>query len=60
MFKEMFGKIEPGMCRLSMNGNIAVKTSAGFKTYSMKTGRLMNCDQFVFNVGPAGELRKSF
>ena len=47
----MFGKVAPGMCRLSMNGGIAVKTSNGYKTYNMKTGRLTNCDSFVFNIG---------
>ena len=47
----MFGKIAPGMCRLSMSGGIAVKTSNGYKSYNMKTGRLTNCDSFVFNIG---------
>ena len=47
----LFGKIAPGMCRLSMNGNIAVKTSTGYKSYNVKTGRLVNCNQFVFNIG---------
>ena len=47
----MFGKIAPGMCRLSMNGDIAVKTSNGYKTYNMKTGRLVNCSNFVFDIG---------
>ena len=46
----MFGKIAPGMCRLSMSGGIAVKTSNGYKSYNMKTGRLTNCDSFVFNA----------
>lgn len=47
----MFGKIAPGMCRLSMGGGIAVKTSNGYKSYDMKTGRLINCNNFVFNIG---------
>ena len=47
----MFGKIAPGMCRLSMNGDIAVKTSNGYKTYNTKTGRLVNCSNFVFDIG---------
>ena len=47
----MFGKIAPGMCRLSMNGEIAVKTSNGYKTYNTKTGRLTNCSNFVFDIG---------
>ena len=47
----MFGKIAYGMCRLGMNGEIAVKTSNGYKTYNMKTGRLVNCSNFVFDIG---------
>ena len=45
----MFGKVAPGMCRLSMSGGIAVKTSSGYKSYNVKTGRLTNCSNFVFN-----------
>lgn len=44
----MFGKIAPGMCRLSMSGGIAVKTSSGYKSYNTKSGRLTNCSNFVF------------
>lgn len=47
----MFGKIAPGMCRLSMSGGIAVKTSDGYKSYNLKTGRLTNCSNFVFGIG---------
>lgn len=47
----MFGRIEPGMCRLTYNGNIAVKTNNGYKSYNIKTGRLTNCSSFCFNVG---------
>lgn len=50
-FNGMFGKVQPGLVRLDMNGNIAVKTSTGYKAYSVKTGRLINCDNFVFPVG---------
>ena len=51
MFNGMFGKIAPGMCRLSMNGGIAVKTSTGYKTYNLKQNKLTNCSKFVFNIG---------
>ena len=51
IFSGMFGKVAPGMCRLSMNGGIAVKTSGGYKTYNLKTNRLTNCSNFVFNIG---------
>lgn len=47
----MFGKVGNGMCRLSMNGDIAVKTSTGYKTYNVKTGKLTNCNNFVFDIG---------
>ncbi len=47
----MFGKIKNGMCRMSMEGKIAVKTSNGYKTYDVNTGKLMNCDDFVFDIG---------
>ena len=50
-FNGMFGNVKPGMCRLSMNGRIAVKTSSGYKAYDVKENRLVNCDQFVFNIG---------
>ncbi len=46
----MFGKIAPGMCRLSMSGEIAVKTNSGYKSYNMKNNRLTNCSNFVFNA----------
>lgn len=47
----MFGKVGNGMCRLSMNGEIAVKTSGGYKSYNVKTGKLTNCNNFVFDIG---------
>ena len=49
--ENMFGKIVPNMCKLSMNGDIAIKTSTGFKTYNVKTNKLTNCSNFVFNMG---------
>lgn len=51
MFNGMFGKIANGMCRLSMNGGISVKTNGGYKTYNLKTNRLTNCNNFVFDIG---------
>lgn len=47
---KMFGKVAPGMCRMSMNG-IAIKTSSGYKVYDVNTGKLVNCADFVFDVG---------
>lgn len=50
-FNGMFGRIESGMCRLTHTGNIAVKTSNGYKSYNLKNGRLVNCTNFCFNIG---------
>lgn len=50
-FNGMFGKLGPGMCRLTMNGRIAVKTSNGYKSYNVNTGKLTNCSNFVFDIG---------
>lgn len=47
----MFGKLKPGMCRMSIDGKIAVKTNNGYKTYDVASGQLMNCDNFVFDIG---------
>lgn len=51
VFNGMFGKVAPGMCRLSMSGGIAIKTTNGYKTYNLKSNRLTNCSSFVFNIG---------
>lgn len=50
-FNGLFGKIAPGMCRLTMNGNIAVKCSNGYKSYNVGKGTLTNVTNFCFNVG---------
>ena len=51
MMNKYFGKIQNGMVRLSMNGDMAIKTSNGYKTYDVKTSALTNCDSFVFDIG---------
>lgn len=50
-FNGMFGKIAPGMCRLTMNGNIAVKCATGYKAYNVEKETLTNVTNFCFNVG---------
>ena len=51
MFDGICGKVAPGLCRLSMNGGIAVKTRAGYRTYDPTAKRLTNCDSFVLDAG---------
>ncbi len=50
MFNGIFGKIAPGMCRVTMNGDLAIKTSNGYKTFDVGSERLTNCNNFVFNI----------
>lgn len=50
-FNGMFGKVESGLCRLTTNGNIAVKCSNGYKTYNVVKDTLTNVSNFCFNIG---------
>lgn len=45
------GRVAPDCIRIDMHGNIAVKTSNGYKAYSAKSNRLINCSNFVFDIG---------
>ena len=51
MFEGICGKVAPGLCRLSMDGRIAVKTRAGYRSFDTENKRLLNCDSFVLDVG---------
>ena len=48
--KKLFNKVQTGLCRLATNGEIAVKTSSGYKLYDVDTGSLINCTDFIFNA----------
>ena len=50
-FNGFFGKVQPGMCRLTMNGNIAIKCSNGYRTYNDKQQRLTSVTNFCFDMG---------
>ena len=50
MFNGMFMKVQKGMCMLSPCW-IAVKTSSGYRSYNVGTGKLRNCDNLVFSFG---------
>ena len=51
LFEGICGRIAPGMCRLSMSGDIAIKTKSGYRTFDVATKKLTNCDSFVLDVG---------
>lgn len=48
ILKGMFGRIGNGMCRLTMDGQIAVKTDGGYRYYDKNTKAFINTDNFVF------------
>ncbi len=50
-FEGLCGKIAPGLCRFSMDGRLAIKTSAGYRAYDPDKRTLMNCDHFAFDAG---------
>lgn len=50
MFDGMFKAVSNGCCKMSMDGQIAVKTSTGYKTFDIKKNRLVNCDNFAFDM----------
>jgi len=53
MFNGMFRQVEDGYCKLGANGQIAIKTSSGYKTFDLKHKRLVNCDNFAFDMDGA-------
>ena len=48
---KLFGQaIAPDMCKLTYKGQIAVKVGDSYKSYNMKTGRLVNQSRFYFDA----------
>lgn len=51
MMNGMFGKVQAGLCRLSFNGETAIKCKDGkYRTYNTKLKRLTNCERFVLPI----------
>lgn len=53
MFHGMFKPVAKGYCKMGMNGQVAVKTSTGYKTFNTKTKKLTNCSNFAFDMDGA-------
>lgn len=45
----LLGPLESGMCKLSLKGEIAVKTSNGYKTFNVSKQRCVNCNNFAID-----------
>lgn len=50
IFGDCFKQVSNGCCKMSVDGQIAVKTSTGYKTFDIKKNRLVNCDNFAFDM----------
>jgi len=51
MFNGMFGKVDAGLCAMTMSGKIAIKTSNGtFKSYDVEKKRLTNVSNLCFDA----------
>lgn len=46
-FANMLGTLEPDMVRMTFNGNVAVKTTKGYKTYDVAKKKAVNMDSLV-------------
>ena len=53
MFNGMFKPVARGYCKISMDGKIAVRTASGYKTFDIKKNKLVNCDNFAFDMDGA-------
>ena len=53
MFNGMFKPVGRGMCKIGMNGKVAIKTSSGYKTFDIDKRKLVNCDSFAFDMDGA-------
>lgn len=53
MFNGMFKPVARGCCKMSMDGQVAIKTPTGYKTFNIKTNKLTNCDNFAFDMDGA-------
>lgn len=51
IFSNICGKTPADKFRLGVNGQLAVKTLKGYKTFNLKTNRLVNCQQFAMDLG---------
>lgn len=50
LMNNMFVKIESGLCRLTIDNKIAIKTKNGYKAYNASDKTLINCDTFVLDI----------
>jgi hypothetical protein len=50
MFGNMFRPCPTGNCKMAMNGQVAIKTATGYKTFDFNEKTLVNCTNFAFDM----------
>ena len=50
VFGKMFSPVAPGYVKMGVNGEVAIRVGNTYKTYNLDTGRLIDCDNFAFDM----------
>ena len=50
IFGKMFSPVALGYAKMGVNGEIAIRVGNTYKTYNLNTGRLIDCDNFAFDM----------
>ena len=50
MFNGMFAPVAHGYVKMGMNGEVAIRVGNDYKTFDIKKMKLVNCDNFAFDM----------
>ena len=50
VFGKMFSPVASGYAKMGVNGEVAIRVGNTYKTYNLNTGRLIDCDNFAFDM----------
>lgn len=50
IFGKMFSPVASGYAKMGVNGEVAIRVGNTYKTYNLNTGRLIDCDNFAFDM----------
>lgn len=50
MFNGMFAPVAHGYVKMGMNGEVAIRVGNDYKTFDIKRMKLVNCDNFAFDM----------
>jgi len=50
IFGKMFSPVASGYVKMGVNGEVAIRVGNTYKTYNLNTGRLIDCDNFAFDM----------